>query len=173
MIHLQAEGVANADGHDQPSMGMLHPDPNAQLASGSGHTQQPPQGSCQPNDSFLAMQQQQPSQATVRQSVLQCKAVSRGIGMCSGKVLSPPASSQATDFSRFSLSALPSSRKRCSMHHQSSCPTFKLCVSFAQYLHNFDASSKKCCYTLLPSKHRLCLWELETIQDAAARCAPN
>ena len=133
LIGLQAEGVAIAGGHDQPRMGVLHPDPNAQLETGSGHKQSPQQGCHQPTNSFSTMLQQRPSQSAENHSVPQSKAASGGLGLHGreGEAFLSPADSQATDFSRFSLGALPSSRKLYPVHHQSSFSGFKACLCFS------------------------------------------
>ena len=93
--------------HDRIQPSPLHAGFGTQLAPVAAHSHQLPQRPAQ------AGGHADYSNAAPEQSMLQCEATG---GMMSQygrdrEAWSPPAGSQATDFSRFSLTALPSSRK--------------------------------------------------------------
>lgn len=90
--------------HNRIHPSPLHPAFGTQLAPVAAHSHQLPQRSAQ------AGGHADHSSAAPEQSVLQSEATG-GMSQYGREARSPPAGSQATDFSRFSLTALPSSRK--------------------------------------------------------------
>ena len=98
---------------------LLHPDSGVQPGPVSAHSSQLPQSSTQPGS------QPYRSNAVPGQSVLQSEAGARARGTSlygrEKEALSPSAGSHATDFSHFSLTALPSSRECKNFNYLHSC----------------------------------------------------